>query len=333
MARYLMYSSPARGHLYPVAATLVELQERGHEVHVRTLASEVPALEGLGLHAEAIDPEIEALPLDDWKAKTPEEALARTFRRFGDRAVHEVPDLKQALATVEPDALVIDITTVGAMATAEKTGLPWAQTIPFFQHFSLGPTPSREVSFVPFSLDPAGTEVMNEPRVQLGLEPLAGPDDMWRASLHLYYTAPPFESPGLDLPPSVRMVGPGLWEPPAEAPAWSDELEDPLVLVGVSSEFQRDDALIQTALDALRSEDGQVVVTTAAHDPERFDVPPNARVERWLPHSPLLEKAACVVCHGGMGVTQKALAAGVPVCVVPFERDQFEVAQQVIQAG
>jgi UDP:flavonoid glycosyltransferase YjiC (YdhE family) len=30
-----------------------------------------------------------------------------------------------------------------------------------------------------------------------------------------------------------------------------------------------------------------------------------------------------------MGITQKALASGVPVCVVPFGRDQFEVARRV----
>jgi UDP:flavonoid glycosyltransferase YjiC (YdhE family) len=30
-----------------------------------------------------------------------------------------------------------------------------------------------------------------------------------------------------------------------------------------------------------------------------------------------------------MGVTQKALARGVPVCVVPYGRDQFETARRV----
>jgi UDP:flavonoid glycosyltransferase YjiC (YdhE family) len=36
-----------------------------------------------------------------------------------------------------------------------------------------------------------------------------------------------------------------------------------------------------------------------------------------------------------MGITQKALAAGVPVCVVPFGRDQFDVARhvEVAEAG
>jgi len=39
------------------------------------------------------------------------------------------------------------------------------------------------------------------------------------------------------------------------------------------------------------------------------------------------------VTHGGMGGTQKALARGVPVCAVPFGRDQLEVARRVEVAG
>jgi len=55
MARYLVYTSPARGHLYPVVPTLEELRRRGHEVVVRTLSSEVDLLRNLGFEAEAID--------------------------------------------------------------------------------------------------------------------------------------------------------------------------------------------------------------------------------------------------------------------------------------
>ncbi len=47
----------------------------------------------------------------------------------------------------------------------------------------------------------------------------------------------------------------------------------------------------------------------------------------------MLDAAACAVTHGGMGATQKALARGVPVCAVPFGRDQREVARRVEVAG
>ena len=52
MARYLVYTSPARGHLYPIVPTLEELRRRGHEVVLRTLASEVELLRDLGLSRE-----------------------------------------------------------------------------------------------------------------------------------------------------------------------------------------------------------------------------------------------------------------------------------------
>jgi UDP:flavonoid glycosyltransferase YjiC (YdhE family) len=62
-------------------------------------------------------------------------------------------------------------------------------------------------------------------------------------------------------------------------------------------------------------------------------VPSNATVVRFLPHSAVLDRAAVAVTHGGMGATQKALAHGVPVCVVPFGRDQLEVARRVKVSG
>jgi MGT family glycosyltransferase len=329
MSRYLAYTSPARGHLYPIVPTLLELRDRGHEVHVRTLASEVSALQAEGLEARSIAAEIEEAPLDDWEGATPEEGLARALATFAKRAAHEVPDLQRAIAVVDPDLLLIDVTSVGAAAVAEASGLPWAISIPLFQHFSFGPEPPTELTLVPFAIAPAGIEVLNAPRREVGLAALGGAEDVWRAPLHLYYTAEPFQPTGMQLPPSFRLVGPGIWEPTAQPPAWLQDIDRPLVLVSASSELQGDDLLIRTALEALEGEPVSVVVTTAAHDPSRFEAPANARVERWLPHEAVIDKAVCVVCHGGMGIIQKALAAGVPVCVVPFGRDQFEVAKRV----
>jgi MGT family glycosyltransferase len=105
------------------------------------------------------------------------------------------------------------------------------------------------------------------------------------------------------------------------------------VLVTTSSEFQNDGRLIQVALDGLADEPVFVVATLPAGDPGAFHVPANARVERFVGHGPILDRAVCAVTHGGMGATQKALARGVPVCVVPFGRDQLEVARRVEVAG
>ena len=92
--------------------------------------------------------------------------------------------------------------------------------------------------------------------------------------------------------------------------------------------------LVESSLAGLPSEGYFVVATTAAHDPASFETPPTgAIVERFLPHVALLQRAAVAVVHGGMGITQRALASGVPVVVIPFGRDQNEVARRVEHAG
>lgn len=131
----------------------------------------------------------------------------------------------------------------------------------------------------------------------------------------------------------MRLVGPALWEPPGPEPEWLATEERPIILVTASTEFQDDAKLIRGALEAFADQPYAVVATTAAHDPDDFDVPANARLERHLPHRPILRRAAAVISHGGMGTTQKALVVGVPVCAVPFMRDQFEVARRVEHCG
>ena len=81
------------------------------------------------------------------------------------------------------------------------------------------------------------------------------------------------------------------------------------MLVTTSSEFQDDGVLVRTALEALADEPVSVVATMPAGVPDDLVVPANARVERFVPHGPVLERAAVAVTHGGMGGTQKALVA------------------------
>jgi UDP:flavonoid glycosyltransferase YjiC (YdhE family) len=76
------------------------------------------------------------------------------------------------------------------------------------------------------------------------------------------------------------------------------------------------------------------VVTTAALDPGRFTVPnERTRITRFLPHAQVIPEVDVVVTHGGMGTTQRALAAGVPLVVVPWGHDQLESGRRVEVCG
>ena len=110
---------------------------------------------------------------------------------------------------------------------------------------------------------------------------------------------------------------------------WATTIDRPIVVVTTSSERQADANLALTAIIALADEPVHVVATLLAGRPDEVESPPNATVCGFVSHGMVLDRAICAVTHGGMGATQKALDRGVPVCAVPFGRDQFEVARRV----
>lgn len=348
MARILAYTSPSRGHLFPLTPILDELSGRGHQIALRTLASQVALMQTRGFDAGPIDERVEAIEHDDWKAGNPQAALRRAVRRFLDRAEHDGPDLRQAIADERPEALLVDINCWGGLAAAEAWGGPWATFCPYpiflrsrdVPPFGPGLPPPRGPlgrlrdrvlrPIVLGTIERGMMPALNGVRNEMGLSPLARVDDIFlRPPLVIYMTAEPFEYPRSDWPASIVMVGPCEWDPPAEPPPWLAEISGPIVLVTTSSEFQNDGRLVRAALQGLANEPYTIVATLPAGDPADFHAPANARVERFISHAAVLDRAVCAVTHAGMGATQKALARGVPVCAVPFGRDQLEVARRV----
>jgi MGT family glycosyltransferase len=348
MARILAYTSPARGHLFPITPILDELSSRGHRIALRTLASEVERMRSRGFEVEPIDEAIEQNRHDDYLARTPQGALKRALRTFARRAEHDGPDLSAAIDAVDPELLLVDINSWRACGVAQASSRAWAawcphpmpQSSPDVPPFGPGLAPARGPPgrlrdralrpVVTGSYARALLPTINRVREQIGAPAFGDPTEMFQTPpLLIYMTAEPFEYHRSRWPENVLLIGPCVWEPPADPPTWLGQIDRPIVLVTTSSEFQDDGRLVQTALDALADEPVTVIATLPAADPANFTAPPNARVERFIPHRPVLERAACAVTHGGMGATQKALALGVPVCAVPFGRDQLEVARRV----
>ena len=347
MPRLLAYTSTTPGHVLPPIGTLLELRRRGHDVHLRTQASDVERLRALGLEVAAVDSPIEEIEFDDWRARSQINNMRRILSLYEEFAALEIPDMRRAIEEVRPDALIVDVQCEGAGYVAAASGLPWAMYCPYPPAFTTRDAPPHGLGLRPARgllgrardrfWHRVGERLLapyvarrNAVRADLGLPPLEKYEDQWReADRFIAFTAEPYDYPRSDWPPSVRLVGPGTWEPPVEPPAWLASETRPIILVTASTAYQRDAKLISTALEAFAAEDVALVVTTAAQDPSGFIAPGNAHLEQFLPHGPIIARAACVVCHGGQGITQKALAAGVPVCVVPFCRDQFDVARRV----
>lgn len=353
MSTVLAYTAPAAGHAFPLVPGLLALQQRGHRVHVRTAPGLVAPLRAAGLDAAPVDPAVAAIAVGDHEERG---GLARLRRGYGDlveRGRRDGPDLAAAIAATDPDVVLVDAIAYGAQVAAERDGRPWALTLP-----SLLPLPAPGIPPYGLGLAPRGDRLgrlrdralwtlvvrlygrallpgVNALRAAAGLAALASPLELFeRPDRVIALTGAPLEYPRDTLPGNVRLVGAQPWDPPAPAPRWLDEPGDPWVLVTCSTDYQGDERLAAAAIEALRDKPVRVLVTLAdAHGTAELPRAANARVERFVAHGPVLERAAAVVCHGGMGIVQKALTAGVPLVAVPFGRDQPEVARRVAHCG
>ena len=352
MSRVLIYTSPARGHLYPMMDVALALRDAGHQVTVQTLADERESVLATGVEHRAIAAAIDDLPLNDFRGRHPLAKLQAAFETWLARAPHEIVDLRAAADELAPELLVVDANTWGAAAFAEASRRPWAMFLPYVLPLASPDTPAFGPGFAPprnalerlrdralRGVQTLGTRAaiqrLDRLRAELGLEGVRGFEGLFtRSDALLYRTAPPFDYARRHWPANVHSIGPGLWAPPGEAPDWLAELPRPRVLVSISTELQEDGAIVETALRALADEPGSVIVTTAALDPERFEAPhERVRITRLLPHAEVVSEVDVVVTHGGMGTTQRALAAGVPVVVVPWGRDQSETARRAEVSG
>ena len=347
VAKILAYTSPAMGHLIPMTALLSELSRRGHTIRIRTLSQGVETARQLGFVVDEIDPRIERVKMDDWKAANPVGALKRSVAAFGRRASYEVADFSDAVQLARPDAVLVDVNCWGAQSAADVGECGWASFSPYTPALRVGGVPPFGLGLKPLSgrhgrlrdaavrtavsgpLERPAVRAINAVREDIGVPAITSLDGFLRRPPLVYLaTGKPFQYDG-DWGDNVHMIGPCVPDTTSvPVPDWLAAIDRPIVLVTTSSEKQDDRTLIQTAIDAMSDEPVHVVATMPAGNPDELSPQPNATVRRFADHDLVLDRAVCAITHGGMGATQRALARGIPVCVVPFGRDQFEVARR-----
>lgn len=260
-------------------------------------------------------------------------------------------DVREELARRPAAALLTELLLFGPQVAAEAAGIPYVVLNPTVNvvpapgvpPFGLGLMPmtdeagrrrDEELGAVMLAAWDEGLPALNTARAEQGLEPLEHVLDQGRAAARvLVLTSRAFDFLG-PLPPTVVHVGPRLddvsWAGEWEAPAG----EEPLVLVGLSSDYQDQGDLLRRIAAALGTLPVRAVLTTGTGiDPASVKAPANVQVVKAAPHSTVLREAALAITHGGHGVTIKSLAAGVPLVCLPMGRDQLDIAARVVYTG
>ena len=316
----------AGGDLQPLIAAALALREQGHETPFAGDGSVQRSLRDLGVTVELLPPELDLGPR---LAGSIREAMATTSgdlaaagpivqQRMASWARELAAPVSEAITRLRPDCVVTSLFGVEVLQVASPP-CPWAV---INSTFYVGPNPPRPIEQ---DIGPRAIPLLSRYASLLA-----------SANLVLHATDQVFDFAFDRLPPRHHYVGPlGIWEPPGEPPPYLNEPGDPWVLVSISSQLQDDLPLAEAALAALADRPVRVLLTVGPdHDPsEVSERPGNARIERTVPHSAVLERAELLISHAGHGSVMKALWHGRPMVLIPWGRDQPGVAARAQALG
>lgn len=365
MARVLIATVPATGHIAPLLPIARALCQRGDRV--RWLSGQKHAQRIRDTGAEWIPyPELQDVDesqLDEvYPARKKLKGLAGLKHDikhiFFDPALPMLRDLR-TLAAREPfDLMISDIAYIGSQLHHELTGTPLivvnvspltisgCDVAPF--GFALPPAYSRLGHMRNRALHALLRDVImrdvnayfHKIRSEVGLSAKGWfLDTHERTSVFLQPTVPAFEYPRSDLPANVHFIGllPAEYSQ-QELPAWlrDHDPQRPLVHVTQGTIANRVPQLIEPTLQGLAREQVTVVATTGGRTTAELglrDIPRNAHVVPFIPYDRLLPRTDVVLSNGGYGGVQQALQHGIPIAIAGATEDKPEVAARVAYCG
>ena len=324
------------GHAFPMIALGRALLARGHDVTLQTWERWRVPVEAEGI-AFTPAPEYSAFPIGDHPLD------------FYEAVVYATRDTLPLVRELQPDVVVHDILTLGPSLAAELLDIPRATLVPHvfpeagpgFPIYSFGARLPRTAAGRAFwerahlpvrrGLE-SGRLALNHTREQVGLPPLAHPHGGTSKELALVATFPQLEYPR-PWPAHVHVVGPLMWEPPAQE-IMLPSGDNPLVLIAPSTSQDPDHRLLHAALRGLADAPVRVLATYNRRLPSRpLPIPDNTTVVDWVSYTRTLPHCDAIVCHAGHGTLVRALSLGVPVIACPVAGDMNENAARLVWAG
>jgi len=319
--RFLFTCHDAGGTVPPVIALAESLVRKGHDVSILSQPSVRKRAEaaGCGFFSFSAIPDYE-------RRKQLEDQIALTLPVIVGKSVGD--DLISVARERHADLVVVDANLGGALAAAETLGQP-----------SVVLLHSMYKTFVDTwfaDIWPFVGPGINQTRDDYGLGPATDWLSVFAGHERLLSVVPTvFDAPVAKVPDAMRHFG--FLTPrnaAADGTVGYPPGAEPTVLVGLSTTYQHQEALLQRIVDALGRLPVRALVSTAGQvDTEAVRPPPNVAIADFVPHALVLGETDVMVTHAGLGSVAAALSFGVPLVCTPISRDQPLNAARVAELG
>ena len=300
---------PEAGHITPTLRIANFLRDRGHEISYVTVSHYGGLFERLGFASEVMD-DVPAVAQDDadfWSARQSGAMIARALRLASlERGSTWAMVMLDAVMRTQPDLLLCDTTIV-------------------------------------HSVERALLEQIGRPVVALGV---CLPTKVMTHLPEMVLCPVEFDLPADERPPNRSYCEPSIWRDRTavrQLPAWHETHEvtqtRPLVYCSLGTQSVNYPQAIEvlrtvcTAFEALPSHQLVLAAGTLYDELAGTPLSDNIQLVRSASQLEVLQRAAVVITHGGLGTLKEAVLARVPCVVVPFTFDQPVNARRVVHHG
>ena len=318
--RVLFSSTSGSGHFQPLVPLLRAFRDRGDEVLVVVPSNLAATIEEMG-----VEYRLGAQPATEDATRVWSQ-FASLERREASRLVERewfahlcleamLPTIERAVSEWSPELVVRETCEYAALVSADEASL---------RHVAVGISTAEAESRV---LRGLVGPILDQRRMGLADRAFHAP----------YLTKFPSTLDPSPFPTTLRYRENDVVAARPLPPWWPDN-DAPLLYLTLGTMAMRLGAgvrLLRAMLDELVGLDVRILVTTGpSTSPEELGVVPgNVHVESWVEQADVLRDTALVICHGGSGTVFGALAAGVPLVIVPMFADQPTNAKLVADAG
>ncbi|MBZ9994770.1 nucleotide disphospho-sugar-binding domain-containing protein [Mesorhizobium sp. BH1-1-4] len=273
--------------------------------------------------------------------------VAPTWQAIVDTAVNAEAPLRQLLARLKPDAVVLDnvimfpaIASAGCpwvrVVSCAETELPDAEVPPYLSGMSADDPRRAAFEARYLSASAPAHDRFNRFRVDCGLAPL--PKGLFLETspdLNLLLTPTIVRrerAEPLDPDRFVYLEGCVRSEGPFEVPVFPRN-GGPLVYVSFGSLGAMDVGLIERMLAVFDRLPARFIVNVGGLRDAYRAVPDNVYLDAWFPQPSVVAKSDLFIHHGGNNSFCEALRFGVPSLIMPYCWDGHDNAQRAGEAG
>ncbi len=350
MAHVAFVCPPLRGHWEPTLALARTLAERRHRVSLITDAADLPHVETIAV----IDPGLPAAGglLETVRRNAGILGTVRAMARRCDALCERLPPLLEGLGA---DLVVADQTEPAGALAAMRLGLPH---VSLACALPLDREPGIPPPFVDWMHHPDGsrdwlyagghrvTDWLMQPLSRViyrraqswGMQGVANLDTTFSRTLQFFQLPRSLDWPRTTPPTHAHWVGPLRDTGPEPFGLPEDACREdgrPLAFCSLGTMQGFRAGLLHTIAESVAAAGFRPVISHGGllSADATAGLPGDPIVAAWLPQRALLARSAIAVVHGGLNTVLDALAAGVPLVVIPLAYEQGAISARVAASG